>query len=95
MYPSRKIREKLGLKSGQRVRFHVEGDRLMVERAPSVEELLEEEPLAKITFEEHLRETRSPHVCSSADSNTVCLLFDMTYKIPNRPFSMNQKSTLA
>ncbi len=58
LYPPKKIREKLGLKPGQKVKFRVEGDRLVVERVPSLEELLEQEPLVKITLEEHLRERR-------------------------------------
>ncbi|PSN85253.1 hypothetical protein B9Q11_02285 [Candidatus Marsarchaeota G2 archaeon ECH_B_SAG-F08] len=56
LYPPKKIREKLGLKPGQKVKFRVEGDKLVVERVPSVEELLEQEPLVKITLEEQLRE---------------------------------------
>ena len=58
LYPPKKVREKLGLKPGQKVKFRVEGDRLVVERVPSLEDLLGQEPIVKTTLEEHLRERR-------------------------------------
>ncbi|PSO07612.1 hypothetical protein B9Q04_09930 [Candidatus Marsarchaeota G2 archaeon BE_D] len=56
LYPPKKIREKLGPKPGQRVKFRVEGDRLVVEHVPSLEELLGQGPHVKTTLEEHLKE---------------------------------------
>ena len=57
LYPPKSIRDALGLKPGMKVRFRVEGRRLVVEPTPKVRELMEMEPVTTVTLEE-LREDR-------------------------------------
>ncbi|MDG6900535.1 MAG: AbrB/MazE/SpoVT family DNA-binding domain-containing protein [Nitrososphaerota archaeon] len=57
LYPPKSIRDALGLKPGMKVRFRVEGRRLVVEPIPKVRELMEMEPVTTVTLEE-LREDR-------------------------------------
>lgn len=57
LYPPKAIRKALGLKPGRRVKFTVEGRRLVVEPVPTVEELLEMGTTVSVTLEE-LREDR-------------------------------------
>ena len=57
LYPSKEVRKALGLKPGMKVRFRVEGRRLVVEPIPTVRELMEMEPMTTVTLEE-LREDR-------------------------------------
>ena len=57
IYPPKAVRRALGLKPGMKVRFRVEGRRLVVEPIPTVRELMEMEPMTTVTLEE-LREDR-------------------------------------
>ena len=58
IYPPKAVRRALGLKPGMKVRFRVEGRRLVVEPIPTVRELMEMEPMTTVTLEE-LREDRN------------------------------------
>ena len=57
IYPPKAVRRALGLKPGMKVRFRVEGHRLVVEPIPTVRELMEMEPMTTVTLEE-LKEDR-------------------------------------
>ena len=57
IYPPKAVRRALGLRPGMKVRFRVEGRRLVVEPIPTVRELMEMEPMTTVTLEE-LREDR-------------------------------------
>jgi bifunctional DNA-binding transcriptional regulator/antitoxin component of YhaV-PrlF toxin-antitoxin module len=57
LYPPKAIRRALGLRPGMKVRFKVEGHRLVVEPIPSVRELMQMEPMTTVTLAE-LREDR-------------------------------------
>jgi len=52
LYPPKKIRRALGLRPGMKVRYRVEGRRLLVEPVPTVDELLEIKPTVTITSKE-------------------------------------------
>jgi AbrB family looped-hinge helix DNA binding protein len=52
LFPPKEIREKLGLHAHKKVLYKVEDGRLIVEPLPSLEEILKEPPLVKITLEE-------------------------------------------
>ena len=52
LFVPKKIREKLGLKPRKKVRYKVEGNKLIVEPIKSIEELLEEEKKITIKLEE-------------------------------------------
>ena len=57
IYPPKAVRRALGLKPGMKVRFRVEGHRLVVEPIPTVRELMEMEPMTTVTLDE-LKEDR-------------------------------------
>ena len=57
IYPPKAVRRALGLRPGMKLRFRVEGRRLVVEPIPTVRELMEMEPMTTVTLEE-LREDR-------------------------------------
>jgi bifunctional DNA-binding transcriptional regulator/antitoxin component of YhaV-PrlF toxin-antitoxin module len=52
LYPPKKIRRALGLRPGVKVKYTVEGRKLVVEPIPSLEDLLEMEPTVTISLEE-------------------------------------------
>ncbi len=59
LYPPKKIRRALGLKPGMKVRYTLEGRRLIVEPIPSIHDLLKMEPTVEISlkeFHDHRRE---------------------------------------
>ncbi|MDG6982931.1 MAG: AbrB/MazE/SpoVT family DNA-binding domain-containing protein [Nitrososphaerota archaeon] len=57
LYPPKSIRRALGLRPGMKVRFRVEGHRLIVEPMPTVEDLLKMGTTVSVTLDE-LREDR-------------------------------------
>jgi bifunctional DNA-binding transcriptional regulator/antitoxin component of YhaV-PrlF toxin-antitoxin module len=62
LYPPKKIRRALGLRPGMKVRYTLEGRRLVVEPVPSLDDLLKREPTVKISLKEvrdHRRELSS------------------------------------
>ena len=50
--PPRQLREQAGLEASSRVSYRVEGGRLIVERLPSLDELLAKRPSAHISLAE-------------------------------------------
>ena len=52
LFIPKKIREKLGLKPGKKVRYKIEEKRLIVEPVESIEEILKKEPKITIDLEE-------------------------------------------
>ncbi|MBO3768873.1 MAG: AbrB/MazE/SpoVT family DNA-binding domain-containing protein [Thermoproteota archaeon] len=52
LFPPKKIREKLGLHPHTKVIYKVEGNRLIVEPIPNLDEVLKEKPSVEITLEE-------------------------------------------
>jgi len=52
LFPPKEIRERLGLRAHERVIYKIEGERLVVEPVPSLEEVLKEPPSVEITLEE-------------------------------------------
>lgn len=52
LFPPKEIREKLGLRPHSRVIYRVDDGRLVVERVPSIEEVLTEPPSIEMTLEE-------------------------------------------
>jgi bifunctional DNA-binding transcriptional regulator/antitoxin component of YhaV-PrlF toxin-antitoxin module len=52
LYPPKSLRRALNLKPGTKVRYRIEGTRLIVEPIPSVEELAEREPSVTIALKE-------------------------------------------
>jgi len=52
LFPPKHIREKLGLKPRVKVVYRVDEGRLIVEPAPSLEEVLREPPLVQVSMEE-------------------------------------------
>jgi len=58
LYPPKKIREALGLKPGRKIRFKVEGNRLIVESIPSIEDLVAMKSTTRISLEEFHRYRR-------------------------------------
>jgi bifunctional DNA-binding transcriptional regulator/antitoxin component of YhaV-PrlF toxin-antitoxin module len=57
LYPPKDIRRALGLRPGMKVRFRVEGKRLVVEPVPTVDDLLKMETSVSVTLKE-MREDR-------------------------------------
>ncbi len=55
LFLPKKIRDKLGLKPHMRVIYRIEGDKLLVELVPKLEDVLEGEPEVEITLEEFHR----------------------------------------
>ncbi|HVC27793.1 MAG TPA: AbrB/MazE/SpoVT family DNA-binding domain-containing protein [Nitrososphaerales archaeon] len=58
LYPPKHLRRALNLKPGTRVRYRVEGTRLIVEPIPTVDELAERKPTVTIALKELLGERR-------------------------------------
>jgi bifunctional DNA-binding transcriptional regulator/antitoxin component of YhaV-PrlF toxin-antitoxin module len=58
LYPPKSVRKALNLKPGTKVRYKVEGTRLIVEPIPSVDELTQRKPTVTITLEEVLGDRR-------------------------------------
>jgi len=58
LYPPKKVRAALNLRPGTRVRYWVEGNRLIVEPIPTVDELAERKPTVTIPIKEFLRDRR-------------------------------------
>ncbi|NHV99206.1 MAG: AbrB/MazE/SpoVT family DNA-binding domain-containing protein [Thaumarchaeota archaeon] len=52
LFLPKKIREELGLHPHTKVIYRVEGNRLVVEPIPSLEEVLKKQPSVEITLEE-------------------------------------------
>jgi bifunctional DNA-binding transcriptional regulator/antitoxin component of YhaV-PrlF toxin-antitoxin module len=52
LFPSKEIREKLGLKPYTRVIYSVEDGKLIVEPVPSVEDMIDQPPEIEITQDE-------------------------------------------
>lgn len=52
LYPPKKIRQALGLRPGMKVKYTLEGRKLVVEPVPSVDDLLKMEPTVTISLEE-------------------------------------------
>jgi len=52
LYPPKSIRRALNLKPGTRVRYRVDGMRLIVEPIPTVDELSERKPTVTLTLNE-------------------------------------------
>ncbi|HUT80848.1 MAG TPA: hypothetical protein VMZ29_06570 [Candidatus Bathyarchaeia archaeon] len=57
LFPPKKIREKIGLKEGQRVLYRIVQEKLIVEKIATFEELLEKPTKITVTIEE-LKEER-------------------------------------
>jgi bifunctional DNA-binding transcriptional regulator/antitoxin component of YhaV-PrlF toxin-antitoxin module len=58
LYPPKSVRRALNLKPGTKVRYRVEGTRLIVEPIPSVDELAERKPTVTISLKELHRDRR-------------------------------------
>jgi len=58
LFPPKKIREKIGLKEGQRVLYRIVQGKLVVEKIASVEEILEKPAKVTITLEEYKEHRR-------------------------------------
>lgn len=58
LFPPKKIREKIGLKEGQRVLYRIVQGKLVVEKIETVEEILEKPAKVTITFEEFKEDRR-------------------------------------
>jgi bifunctional DNA-binding transcriptional regulator/antitoxin component of YhaV-PrlF toxin-antitoxin module len=59
LYPPKKIRRALGLRPGMKVKYTLEGRKLVVEPIPSLEDLLKMKPTVEISLKEihsHRRE---------------------------------------
>jgi len=52
LYPPKSLRRALNLKPGTKVRYRIEGMKLIVEPIPAVDELAEREPTVTITLKE-------------------------------------------
>ena len=52
LYPPKSMRRALNLKPGTKVRYRIEGERLIVEPIPTVEELAERKPTVTIALKE-------------------------------------------
>jgi bifunctional DNA-binding transcriptional regulator/antitoxin component of YhaV-PrlF toxin-antitoxin module len=62
LYPPKKIRLALGLRPGMKVKYTLEGRKLVVEPIPSLDDLLKMEPTVEISlkeFHDHRRELSS------------------------------------
>jgi bifunctional DNA-binding transcriptional regulator/antitoxin component of YhaV-PrlF toxin-antitoxin module len=58
LYPPKRMRRALGLKPGVKVKYTLEGRRLVVETVPSIDDLLEMEPTVTISLEEFHKHRR-------------------------------------
>jgi bifunctional DNA-binding transcriptional regulator/antitoxin component of YhaV-PrlF toxin-antitoxin module len=58
LYPPKSLRKALHLKPGMKVRFWVEGARLIVEPIPTVDELTQAEPTVTIPLKESINDRR-------------------------------------
>ncbi len=58
LYPPKSVRKALNLKPGMKVRYRVEGTRLIVEPIPTVDELSERKPTVTITLGDLLGDRR-------------------------------------
>ena len=58
LYPPKKIREALRLRPGRKIRFRVEGEKLIVEVISSIEELIALEPTTTVSLDEFHRHRR-------------------------------------
>jgi len=59
LYPPKRIRRALGLRPGMKVKYTLEGRKLVVEPIPSLDDLLKMEPTVEISLKEvhdHRRE---------------------------------------
>lgn len=52
LYPPKRLRRALGLKPGLKVKYTLEGRKLVVEPIPSIDDLLAMEPTVTISLEE-------------------------------------------
>jgi len=52
LFPPREIRDRLGLRPHERVVYRVEGDRLVVEPVPSLDEVLKERAAVEVSLQE-------------------------------------------
>jgi bifunctional DNA-binding transcriptional regulator/antitoxin component of YhaV-PrlF toxin-antitoxin module len=52
LHPPKKIRRALGLRPGMKVKYTLEGRKLVVEPIPSLEDLLKMEPTVEISLKE-------------------------------------------
>lgn len=52
LYPPKSMRRALNLEPGTKVRYRVEGTRLIVEPIPTVEDLAERKPTVTVTLKE-------------------------------------------
>lgn len=57
LFPPKKMREKIGLKEGQRVLYRLVKGKLVVEKISTFEEILEKPPKVTVTLE-NLKEER-------------------------------------
>lgn len=55
LFPPKHLREQAGLKPSSRVSYRVENERLIVERVPSLDEVLNERPDVEISLAEFKR----------------------------------------
>jgi bifunctional DNA-binding transcriptional regulator/antitoxin component of YhaV-PrlF toxin-antitoxin module len=58
LYPPKSVRRALNLRPGTKVRYRVEGTRLIVEPIPTVAELVQRKPTVTITLEDQLSHRR-------------------------------------
>ena len=52
LFIPKKIRDKLGLKPNMKVIYRLDGDRIIIEPIPTIEDILKEKPEVHITLEE-------------------------------------------
>jgi bifunctional DNA-binding transcriptional regulator/antitoxin component of YhaV-PrlF toxin-antitoxin module len=52
LYPPKKMRRALGLRPGMKVKYTIEGRKLLVEPIPTVDDLLDMEPSVTISLKE-------------------------------------------
>jgi len=52
LFPPKELRDKVALRPGSRVIYRVEGERLMVEPVPTLEDLISEPPTLEVTLGE-------------------------------------------
>ena len=58
LYPPKRIRRALGLRPGVKVKYTLDGRKLVVEPVPSIDDLLEMEPTVTISLEEFHKHRR-------------------------------------
>jgi len=59
LFPSKEIREKLGLRPHTKVIYRVEDGKLIIEPVPSLEELITQQPTIEITLKDLEDERRT------------------------------------